>query len=342
MNYKHMVVSVMILLLLYTPLHVFSTGIPVRHQPYDLILLIQPGNNLINTIKELEEKVSDERLKQALAELEEAIRTGDPDKYNAAAENLYNLLSSGSVSVVELSPEDLKLLASLTSSLASGYGNDMSIELDPDKYKSLLESLYNLGVLDKESVPLDDISGVMDASRILGENIGEWNVRIESTGESFSLKGLPNLGLPQLGTGGGSALFSWSNMAEYLGIVTAVVIAGLLLFTYRSRIQSFLETSRISKTASRYMSEINLYGKSLREKIIYCYQSLVRILSILGYHKKDWETPREYAEKLKDTVYGEIIRDVTPVYEKAAYTVKPLSEDDLEKCTSCIKRVTKR
>ena len=342
MNPRYVAGLALILLVLYTPVHAVSTGIPVRHQPYDLMLLIQPSSSLADTISRLEEKISDEQLRQALAEMEEAVRTGDPDKYNSAAERIYSLLSSGSASVVELSPEDLKLLASLTSSLASGYGGDMSIRLDPDKYMSLLESLYRLGVLDKESVPLDDISSITDASRILGDSIGEWSIRVESSGESFSLKSLPSLGLPRIGAGGGTPMLSWSSIAEYLGITAAVIAAILLVFTYRSKIYSFLEASRISKTASSYISEISFYGKSLRDKIIYCYHSILRILSALGYPKRDWETPREYAEKLRDTAYGELLRDATLVYEKAAYTIKPLSENDLEKCTNCIKRFARQ
>ncbi len=92
-----------------------------------------------------------------------------------------------------------------------------------------------------------------------------------------------------------------------------------------------------------------LYGKPPYQdesrNALWCYWAIVRILSMKGYPKYEWETPREYLERVKDrlnTKYFQLLEYLTYIYEAIKYGETFTGEQyqfSAEKCTRMLRRL---
>ncbi len=73
----------------------------------------------------------------------------------------------------------------------------------------------------------------------------------------------------------------------------------------------------------------------------WCYRALVRMLSLRGFEKKPWETPREYLERVSPLLreeYRGILEVATEAYEASVYGGTPV-QVDRDLCASVLRRL---
>jgi len=201
-------------------------------------------------------------------------------------------------------------------------------QITETQYKDLLEMYRDLyGEVPAELVPNNNNadSVVIDLDKILSQ-INNVKEGIPATGENATSQTRTNIADKVLGLA--------PYIIAFLGIASAAMYGSLLY--KRRELDEVLFLPRILLGKPPY--------ENLADNIKWCYHAFIYVLSLRGLPKYEWETPREYLERVKSLLSDEykiLLEDLTREYEMIKYGEIPdpgLAEYVVEDCIREIRR----
>ncbi len=363
---KYLAVTVLLIVLLANIVY----AIPQRQDPdmpsSDNVVIDK--EELLEILDRLSDKLDDRVIDSYRVAIEDSLESGDYETANALLEKLREYIN-GTYALNnrvfdENTTKDLALVSSTTNitdrgveidvyKLLEEYAeliNNEDLEsiikefeenpsnIDPSEYTLIMETINKLVGNKTENISLEEIfsrSGEDMLSEITG-----FKPNFSIPKPVFNKPPLAppaNIpGIPVSSTNLVSPGFSID-----LNMVSTITLLGVLVYLL-VRYRSFI-IEHIGLRARRFFAKTIIkvadIVKRIEDPVIRLYGRALKYLSLIGYKRYYYETPREFLRKLKEDEYRVVLEKLTTAYEERVYGYKSISTRKIDELTRLVNRM---
>ena len=310
----------------------YNERILSRHLPISASFLNESA--LVDLLDELLsslEKRNETELADIVGDLKNYVETGNETGFAEKRDELRNLLEKNPNILVKLDEETIRQLLSLASMNLTMTDEGVVGFLDPEVYSGLEE------YIDRILSSYEGREALGQPGSILVEAEPPLNI-IEKIPEP------PGDMVPDIYLNAGERVETVDSGLAPLTVLALFTIAGYSAYRVRRYILHGLSRARralLSVIAERRIRQSIGTAGSPRDAIVSCYRSVTELMAKLGYSKHEWETHREYYDKVRGLPFSSALQEITKLYEKAMFSPAPVTWEEASRCLVLSSRVGK-
>ncbi len=289
----------------------------------------ETANNLLQQLREYIEREYGSRDKELDNETirDLAIISSSNITDNGVEVDIYKLLEE----YAELVDNDT--IASLTKELKE----DPS-RLNTSEYTLLIKTVKNLLGNNTETISFEEL---------IGSSMEEFVPELTSFKPNLSLPKpvynqppiIPHANIPGVPVSVSTKLSPpfFINL-DYLPLIMLSAIILYIGYRYRGSIIEYMRP-RVRSFIAKTIVGLTDIVRKVEDPVIRLYSRALRYLVLIGYKKMEWETPREFLDKIDSMEYRSVLEKITYAYEERVYGGKTIGIDRVRELEEQYRRV---